>query len=216
MRQGRSGKACGWALVVVALAVSVVRLDSGEVASGAPARQDEAAAQATATREAELAQIAALQAEVAALQTQVAEQCLEPTPTVEPTPVPPSPIGQPVAYAGDWTVVVGGATLRPAIEVTMADGVFIELPLTITLNGTGPRSFPYSDFVLVDGQGRSFGVDIPAMVQLDGWVGVSLETALPGVRQLVFDVATDAGETLVLESKTDPAFRVEIVLQQRG
>jgi hypothetical protein len=214
-RRVRPGAGFWWGVVAVALAVAVVRVGAGG-AAGAPARQDDAAAQATATREAELAELAALQTQVADLQTQVAEACAEPTATPEPTPVPPAPAGQPVTYAGDWTVVVGAATPRPTIETATAKGIFLELALTVTNNSGQARTFPFYDLVLIDAQGRTFVVDPAATTLFDVDWGTPINPSLPSELHLVFDVAADAGERFVLESKSDPTFRVEVALGGRG
>ena len=211
----RRGPAAWWGLVAVALAFAVLRAGFDGTA-GATARQDDVAAQATATREAELAELAALQTQVADLEAQLAEECATPTPTLEPTPVPPAPAGQPVSLAGEWTVVVVGATARPTIETAQAKGIFIELAMQVTNNGAQARGFPFYDVVLIDAQGRTFVVDPAATTDLDVDWGAAINPSLPTDLRLVFDVAADAGQSFVLESKSDPAFRVQVVLAGRG
>jgi hypothetical protein len=213
----RSGAAICWTVVALALAVAVGWAGFGG-ASGAAAgaRQNAPAAEATATREAELAELAALQTEVARLQAQIAEECAEPTPTVEPTPVPPVAAGQALPHGDGWTVVVVGATARPAVGTEAPDGVFVELALTVTNNGDRRRTFMATDLVLVDAQGRTYVVDTAATAELDMAWGVPVPPSEPSERRLVYDVAADAGQTFVVESMIDPTFRVAVTLAQRG
>lgn len=208
---------CCWVLALGAFAIAAQELGAGEASAGmTPPVQDQAAANPTATRAAELAELSALQTEVAALQTQVAQLSATPTATVEPTPVAPSQPGQPLLYGGNWTIVVGAASVRPTIDQHSAKGMFVEIPLTITNGSAETRFVPFGDFVLTDAQGRRFEVDIVALTAVDARAGLPADPWLPTDRRIVFDVATDAGEVFVLESKSDPSFRVEVAIQARG
>nr|MDQ3044206.1 hypothetical protein [Chloroflexota bacterium] len=77
-----------------------------------------------------------------------------PTATVEPTPaptatlVPPLAAGEPVPYAGDWTVTVVGISLMPSFSDLTATGRFAKVDLTIVNGGRTGRVFPYGDLVL--------------------------------------------------------------------
>ena len=213
---GRPRYAVVWLVAFALLAVSVVRQPIGGTVRAVPAHQTDPAAQATATRDAELAEIAALQAEVAALQTQAAEQCAEPTPTVEPTPVPPSPVGQPVALADGWTVTVLGASSRPTVEEVTAQGTFVEVVVTISNNEGATRAFPFLDLNLVDAQGRAYALDTRATTWRDGTWGVLIGPSMPEQRYLIFDVLPDAGDAFILESQIDPTFRAAVSLTPRG
>src|SRR5215213_3880513 len=144
-------------------------------------------AEATATRAAELLELEQLRTQVAG--SPVAVACttvatstpeLSPTPTPTATVVPPAAVGQPMPYAGDWTVVVTGMTLMPTFgDLTPEAGVFAKVTLTMT-NNTGDRlRFPYDDLVLLDKDGRTF---LPArgskLVPEVGWFN-RLDPSIP-------------------------------------
>lgn len=206
----------GWLVTIVALVVAVVGLVSDRSADAAPPRQDGTAAQATATREAELREIEALETELSALQTKVAEPCLPPTPTVVPTPSAPAPSGQPVTHADDWTIVVFGAAARSSVAELRPTGAFIEVSLVVTNGGIAARTMPLVDLVLEDIQGRQFPVDTLATTRLDALWQTQVDPGQPREVRLIFDVAVDSGQPFVLQSATDPGFRVEVGSMTRG
>jgi hypothetical protein len=141
----------------------------------------------------------------------------EPSPTPSPTPVPPAAMNQPLPYAGGWTIAVKDATNAPRIEEETATGVFVRITLAITNTSGARQAFPYSDFVLRDGQGRVYELALAAT----GWANpgqrFSRPPGGPTDLVLVYDVpaAVPTGE-LVLESTVDPTFRVRLAAAQRG
>jgi hypothetical protein len=172
---------------------------------------------ATATRQAELDELNQLRTQVA--QTVV---CVQPTatetplPTATPTPVPPVAMGQPLTYAGDWTVVVTGVVVAPSAGST-PNGKLIQVNVTVTNNGDSGRKFPFDHWHLVDAGGRVFTIADTATTQLYGpsWY-LGIDPSVPADFHIVFDVAADAGSAFVLESDDDPTFRVAVQLQLLG
>jgi hypothetical protein len=180
---------------------------------------------ATATRQVELTEIAALRTELARLQTQVAE--LQPTATATPTPsptptptqVPPAPMNQPLKYQDEWTIVVNGVTKSPTVsghnESRTAEGVYVQVSLTVTNEGRDQRRFPYQDFVLVDDRGRVFAPTVYESLMVSESIQ-SFPPSIPTGTGIVFDVTTDVGDTFILESRQDPTFRVQLRIVLRG
>jgi hypothetical protein len=221
----KSSVICGLATVLLAVAVAVHGLDPGVGAAPAvvAARQDDSAAQATATRAAELEEVAALQTQVADLQTQVASLQsqvaaggAEASPAVTPTPVPPVSMGQEVTFDGTWAITVVDATSRLAVAEHVAEGIFIELSIRITNNSNDPNVFPFERFVLTDDKGRSVGANLAASSSLEGAQSRTVEAWRTVDLRYVFDVLPDAGESFVFESTDDPLFRIAVTLAQRG
>jgi hypothetical protein len=215
---GQGGQRVGhrWGFVVLSLLVLAWLMGGGAVRALAPHRQDDPAAQATATRAAELVEIADLKATVAALQTEVALAHATPTATVEPTQVPPLPAGQAVGYGATWTVVVVDAGTRPTVEELTATGIFVEVRLEVTNHAETALTFPFRDFQVRDAADRVYVVDQIATTRASPLVHISVDPSLPQELRLVFDVLPEAGEIFVLESTVDPTFRVEVALAQRG
>lgn len=139
-----------------------------------------------------------------------------PLPTATPTPVPPVAMGQPLAYAGDWTVVVTGFVPAPSANVA-ASGKFVQVNVTVTNNASSGRKFPFEDWSLVDAGGRVFKIADNATSQLYGpnWY-LSIDPSLATDFKIVFDVAADAGPAFILQSSADPTFRVAVQLQALG
>ncbi len=177
---------------------------------------------ATATRVAEEIELEFLRAQ--ASQTPAPVFCTPPpetptaipTPTVEATPVPPVASGQPLPYGEDWTVTVTGLSLLPAFAGQTAEGAFAKVDLTIINNEEAAQAFPYSDLVLRDAQGRAFLPDPIVATQNEAGFYAVFPPSLPTPRFVVFDVAADAEGPFVLESTTDPTFRVEVSQERSG
>jgi hypothetical protein len=141
----------------------------------------------------------------------------EPSPTATPTPVPPVPMGTPVNAADNWTVVVTGMTAAPTIEDVQPTGKFVQVNATLTNNATEGRTYNFRDWVLVDSQGRVFGLADGATTKSSGtsWYR-GVDPSLPKDFKLIFDVAADAGPAFVLESRSDPTLRVAVQIQVLG
>ena len=177
---------------------------------------------ATATRVAEELELDFLRAQ--ASQTPPPVVCTPPpvTPTVTPTPtvlvtlVPPVASGQPRSYRDDWTVTVTGLSLVPSFAGQTAEGTFAKVDLTITNDTEAARVFPYGDLVLRDAQGRAFLPDPVVAAQNEAGFFSVFPPSLPTPGFVIFDIAADAGETFVLESTTDPTFRVEVSQARSG
>src|SRR5262245_30454897 len=92
----------------------------------------EVAPDATATRAAELQELADLRTRVASLEAACAEAACAAAGTPVVTPVPPLPMGQTVPYPGDWSVTVTGATLRPSVEDLPGQGPFVQVEVEVT------------------------------------------------------------------------------------
>jgi hypothetical protein len=204
-----SGSVAVW-IAALALLVGVGGRALPGSGAGAAANEPDA----TATRAAELE-------ELDRLRTQVAEPVIctpapSPTATLSPTPVPPAPMGEELSYAGDWTVVVTGLAPAPS-GGGEAKGRFVQVSLTATNTAGGKRRFPFSDLRLVDAQGRTFMPSAAATSKLYGAaVAIPVDPWLPADFVIVFDVAVDAGPAFVLESATDPTFRVAVEVQVFG
>jgi hypothetical protein len=187
----------------------------GRIASDGPAAiaaADEP--DATATRTAELA-------ELDTLRTQVAQQpsaCPQtPTPSATATPVPAGDMGQPYAYTDAWTVVVKDAEPVNAPTDVQPKGAFLKVNLTITNNGGEHALFPFTDLQLIDSQNRTFLVSQEGSTTIiaPNW-DYFIDPSIPVDKSVVFDVATDAGASFILQSATEPTFRVNVEIVQRG
>jgi hypothetical protein len=189
----------------------------GFPAGGSAAASAAADVNATATREAELAELDALRTEVA--QPKICTPAPTETPARTPTPteVPLAATGVPLPYLGDWTVTVTGVSPAPIFKDTKPAGKFMQVNLTLAHESRDSQFMAVSDFLLIDSQGRySTPLSMGSAAMVDqGW---QYEVA-PGVtknRAIIFDVAADAGDSFILESKADPTFRVAMTVEQRG
>ncbi len=182
---------------------------------------------ATATREAEMEELARLRAQVAGSPVAVActpaptaTATATPAPTATPTPVPPVASGQPVPYAEDWTITVTGVGLNPTVGSQTASGVFATVNLTVLNDGNGVRRFPFDDLLLRDVSGRTYEPSVSGSVEARlrgpaGW-GTPFDPGISADAVVVFDIAPDAEGPFVLESTTDPTFRVEVSQERSG
>jgi hypothetical protein len=165
----------------------------------------------TATREAELK-------ELHDLQTQVAQPVVcTPAPTPTPTEVPIMQMGVPVPYQGGWTITVLGITPSPAVTATPPTGKYMQANLLASHSDASAKLLYLTDFVLRDSQDRFSVADQDINTEVFG--GLWLPSVEPGQTAnaaIVFDVAADAGDAFVLESKSDPGFRVAVTVEQRG
>jgi len=170
---------------------------------------------ATATRDAELD-------ELHALQTQVAQPmvCTPPptnTPTPTPTQVPPAQTGVPVSYNGDWTITVLGIAPTIAPNDFRPTGKLMQVNLTASHRAATPKFPALNDFRLVDSTGQFSVPDLTLSQALYGanW-GLAVQVGVTENIAIAFDVAKDAGDNYILESNADPTFRVAMTVEQRG
>jgi hypothetical protein len=84
-----------------------------------------------------------------------------------------------------------------------------------TNNAGERRRFPFVDFILVDERGRVFEpATYESILVSDNWQ--SLSPSIPTDTAIVFDVTTDVGNSFILESRTDPTFRIQLQIVLRG
>jgi hypothetical protein len=229
MRPNKLG-AYGFAVTLIIALVAgfgLGRVSGGQGAAGAavssPTAGDASGAAATATRTAELAEIGQLQTRIA--QTPPAVVCTVPatnTPLPSPTPsptatlVPPAVAGIPHSYAGDWTVNVLDASLFPKIDDVAPTGVFLRVSFTITNNAAAARSFPYNQLTVRDEKARHYIPATKGSLYLDERWYQEFPPSVPTTAFMIFDIAKDATGPFILESKTDPTFRVTVDVAKRG
>jgi hypothetical protein len=80
------------------------------------------------------------------------------------------------------------------------------------------RFFEYGALRLRDSQGRVFISEpyVSTRVAVDQPINFQFDPSIPTDTVAVFDVALDAGQTFILKSTADPAFREEVSLETRG
>lgn len=140
------------------------------------------------------------------------------TPLPSPTPTAPPPAGMntPRPLDRTWTITVLDATKATTIDTTSADGVFVRLSLAVVNTGQEAQRFPVDGLMLRDGADRRFAWSLPGTVNANPPTTFQLPPGGPTDLILVFDVPADASDPFILESKTDPTFRIQIELAQRG
>jgi hypothetical protein len=170
---------------------------------------------ATATRAAELDELHALQTQVA--NPPVCTPAATSTPEPTPTQVPPAQTGQPLAYMEIWTITVLGISPTVNPDGVTPAGKLMQVSLTASHTDATAKLPPVLDFRLVDSKGRFSVVDIALNQSKFGsdW-GLSVNPGVTATIPMVFDVAADAGDSFILESKADPTFRVAMTVEQRG
>jgi hypothetical protein len=165
----------------------------------------------TATREAELK-------ELHDLQTKVAEPIVcTPAPTPTPTEAPIVPMGTPIPYLAVWTITVLAITPNPAITAAPPAGKYMQVNLSSSHSLSSAKLLLLPDFILLDSQGRFAVAD--EGINTDVFGGLWLPRVEPGKTvdaAIIYDVPADAGDDFVLESQTDPGFRVAVTVEQRG
>jgi len=186
-----------------------------ELVSGATGTPGDGTPAATATRLAELEELQRLRTQVAASPVVCAPVAtMTPAPTA--TAVPPVASGTTLPYAGSWLVTAGEASTATTIAVATAAGQFVRLELTVINESTAARAFPVSELILLDAAGRIYDVDLGASLLADPTLQGQIPPSLPTDGAVVFDVAADAGQRFILQSRADPTFRVTVALAQRG
>jgi hypothetical protein len=180
-------------------------------------------AAATATRIVELDELSALRTQVAQSSaplvcTPLATSTPEPTraATASPTVVPPKLAGVPVAYDNAWMVTVTGISLMPRIGTFTASGMYAQVNLSIVNTANSERGFAFTDLVLRDERGRVYTLDLEALDAFASGFIAQYPPSIPLDAFMVFDVAADAEGPFILESRTDPTFRVSVEVEVRG
>jgi hypothetical protein len=208
-----------WWLVVIAL---VIGLAIGRGSSIGPvARAADPTVDATATRTAELAELNDLRTKVA--QTVVctppatSTPTMTPEPTFTPTVVPVVPVGEAIQYGKTFTITVNGITDVGQPDDLQPNGRFLGVYVTMENLTNSPQWPSFDDWRLVDSSGKSYRLDSQATQNVFGktW-GLPVSKNATEERGVVFDVPVDVGDTFILESDTQPTFRVGLVLESRG
>jgi len=204
---------------VLGAGVTVGGLFRGNVSpSSVAGASSPVAADATATREAELA-------ELSDLRTQVANPPVcTPPPTATPVPptatateVPIAQAGVQLAYLDIWTLTILGIAPTPGSDDLRPAGQFMRINFEVSHSTRSSKVLLFNDFVLVDGQGRFSRVDRETnRVFLGNSWEYGTEPGVTEPRAMIFDVAADAGDLFVLESDNDPTFRVALRIEERG
>jgi hypothetical protein len=190
--------------------ITVVRAEN-ELALQTAGSADTAA---TATRQAELTEISDLRTQVA--KGSVCTPVATPTATATPTPVPPIAAGAPMPYSDNWTVTVVDVSMMPTVRDAKAPGLFAKVSIIAVNNTSDDKRFPYDTFVLRDSTGRVFRTSQAANGQdISNWYA-RFQPSVPQGGYVYFDVATDAKGPFILESTTDPTFRVIVEEAARG
>lgn len=200
------------ALLGVGLAIGAIWRQERGVSLAADGTPD-----ATATRQAELDELHALQTQVAnppVCTPAPTETPMPPTPT--PTTIPAIPAKTPVMYLDYWTVTVVSISPTLGGEI-QPEGQFMQVNLTLKHSEASSQPSPLPDFQLIDGQGRRSGFDVMVNQELLGTGnGLPVPVGVEENRSIVFDVAVDAGTAFILESSKDPLFRIALDVEIRG
>jgi hypothetical protein len=207
---------------VVFLFIAAFGLGRATSGTGTARAEDELAMQtsgspgavATATRAAELAELSDLRTQIAS--GLVCTPAATATATATPTRVPPVAAGSPLPYGEDWTVTVKDVTLRPTFGSSTAKGIYVQVNITAVNNTAKPQGFPYDDLVLRDTSGRAFLPALDVKVQNEGEYYMVYPPSIPTDGFIVFDAPADAKGPFILESTTDPTFRVIVEEAARG
>ncbi|MDP9469301.1 MAG: DUF4352 domain-containing protein [Chloroflexota bacterium] len=128
--------------------------------------------------------------------------------------LPPAAMGEPVPYGEDWTVAATAAGATTVRDVTPA-GMLVRVELVVTNEGAEARPFPYADLRLRDDQGRISTLDTLATTLAGEHPSRMFELGQPEETAVVFDVPVDA-TALILESTSDPNFRIEVSRTRSG
>ena len=166
---------------------------------------------ATATRQAELD-------ELHALQTQVAEPLVcSPVPTATATQVPLATTGELLPYLDIWSITVLGIAPAVAPNDLRPDGKFMQLNLTAAHSASTPQLLALTKFVLTDSDGVFAvpGISVNQKFFGPGWA-LHIQPGVTENLSVIFDVAAAAGDSFILESNADPTFRVGMTVEQRG
>jgi hypothetical protein len=207
------------ALVLIALTIGIV-IGRGWPDSPTVEAAD-ATLDATAVREAELAELNDLQTVVA--QPAYCTPVPIPSPTSTPEPTATATI-VPAHGTGSEVVDVSGLgiTVLSIQPVTTPEGVdasgrLMRVNVSISNPTDSPLQPPFVKWRLVDAAGNRYAVHLNATGTIAGptWA-VAICAHETDERSVVFDVAPDAGTSFVLENNDDPNFRIEVVMESRG
>lgn len=211
------GPVFGW--IVAGSLVLVILIGRG--AGGLAATAADPDEDATATRTAELLELDDLRTKVAIPVVCTPAASPTPSPTVEPTAtatlVPAVPAGREVAHGEALAVTATSIESAGGTNDMTPSGKYVRVNVDIRNLAASGQVPPYNEWRLVDTAGNRYGVDFTASALMVGpqWGSVIAANATES-RGVIFDVAADAGETFVLESETQPGFRIELTIVVRG
>ena len=209
----------GWASprsALLILAVLIVGIVIGRNLPGiSPAIAADPVADATATREAEFAELNDLRTKVAA----PAVCTPAPTSTPEPTAttVPAQAAGAEVTDANGWGITILSIQPVQTPDRVEANGQLMRVNLQLSNSSNSPMLPPFVDWRLVDAAGNRYSVSSTATNAIAGaaW-GAPVDAHDSEERTVVFDVIPDAGSTFVLENDKDPSFRIAVTVESRA
>jgi hypothetical protein len=225
---GKGGRSTAVVCAVIALLLLGCGYVVGRSQAAVPlAIAADATPDATATRQAELAELDDLRTKVASTPicptfeptaTPTLTPTPEPTETPTPTPtiVPAVAPGTELAYGSIWKITVSAIDYVPSQENFQPSGTLVKVDVTLTNGSDQSQPPPFLNWKLVDDAGNVYRLDMEATQAVVGprW-GLSVDRNASETRTLVFDVAVDA-TSFVLESDDDPTFRVQLMLESRG
>ena len=205
-------------LLIVAFGLGRATNWTGKASAGnemamQPSGSPESAA-ATATRAAEVAELSDLRTQVAG--GSICTPAAGAAESATPTPVPPVAAGAPMPYGDDWTVTVVDIAMMPTVRDVKAPGQFAKVSIIAVNNTSDDERFPYDTLQLRDATGRVFRTSQAANGEdIANWYARFPPSVAQG-GYVYFDVAIDAKGPFVLESTTDPNFRVLVDVEVRG
>jgi hypothetical protein len=206
----------GWTLVGALLVGILLGLVAGGGHSAIAADPEN---DATATREAELVELNDLRTKVAMPVVCTPAASPTPSPTLEPTAtlVPAVQVGQEVAYGDALAVTATSIEGAAGTNDVTPNGKYVRVNFDIRNDTDSGQVPPFNEWRLVDSEGNRYAVDFTASAVIVGpqW-GSVVSANQTESRGIVFDVAADAGDTFVLESETQPGFRIELTMVVRG
>jgi hypothetical protein len=126
-------------------------------------------------------------------------------------------MGTPLPYLSIWTVTVLSINPFPFSDQVTPEGKFMRVNMLAAHSSPKPETLLLPLFVLRDDRGRIASPNISTNQKIFGadW-SLTVSPAVAENRDMVFDVAKDAGDSFILESNADPTFRVAMTVEQRG
>lgn len=140
-----------------------------------------------------------------------------PPPTTLPLPLPlaPAVVGQPVSYGDAWIVTATDVSLVRQTLIWTPRGIFAVVAITIENQGRAQSGFPFDDLRL-EVDGSFYAPDFGATNTIGAGYFQSFPPAEPLDTAVVFDIPVGAPGPFILQSATDPNFRVLVQLARRG
>lgn len=134
------------------------------------------------------------------------------SPVTSPAPLT---MGMPVAYGDGWTITATDLSLEADAASLTPHGVFAVVTITIENTRRTPRHFPVGDLRL-ESAGILYALDLDATNRTGNGVYQRFPTDAPQATVIVFDLPANALGPFILQSVSDPAFRILVDLPRRG